>query len=73
MMRPQATAAEARLSPPLQELLAAQLIQALAHIFRESALPLYLRPYEARTAFHPASPPSHCSLHPPQAESHPTQ
>lgn len=30
----------------LQELLAAQLIQAFAHIFSESCLPLYLRPYE---------------------------
>ncbi len=31
---------------PLQELLAAQLIRALADIFQESSLPLYLRPYE---------------------------
>jgi len=30
----------------LQELLAAQLIHAFAHIFQESSLPLYLRPYE---------------------------
>ena len=30
----------------LQELLAAQLIQAFAHIFQESSLPLYVRPYE---------------------------
>jgi phosphatidylinositol 4-kinase len=29
-----------------QELLAAQLIQAFADIFRECSLPLYLRPYE---------------------------
>ncbi len=30
----------------LQELLAAQLIHAFAHIFQESSLPLYVRPYE---------------------------
>ena len=30
----------------VQELLAAQLIQAFADIFSESSLPLYLRPYE---------------------------
>ena len=30
----------------LQELLAAQLIHAFAHIFSECSLPLYLRPYE---------------------------
>jgi hypothetical protein len=34
------------LSCAAQELLAAQLIQALSDIFRENALPLYLRPYE---------------------------
>ena len=36
--------AEARLI--VQELLAAQLIHAFAHIFQESSLPLYVRPYE---------------------------
>ena len=30
----------------VQELLAAQLIHAFAHIFQESSLPLYVRPYE---------------------------